>query len=239
MLGYLLLSCGCPIRRFSLILYNPVLIICCSIYSLPFSTFYLYELCRAFGIPMGLGGHAIMWKNMVSYILYILRCAFSFRKETFDYVDVPYQCSHIDIYHFFIIQMAATYIERMTADTMDILNCLSWYTTLIAAGFISLCYVYKMCTSFALVKAEWLNETRVHFHNCPNLIFLMLLIGLPKHINASDRSLRVMWGLSFCYQTLMTYYIYKAWMFSPSRNITVARPQFLLSTTGWFLLSVL
>ena len=158
--------------------------------------------------------HGIRWpcNNVEKYgELYILRCAFSFRKETFDYVDVPYQCSHIDIYHFFIIQMAATYIERMTADTMDILNCLSWYTTLIAAGFISLCYVYKMCTSFALVKAEWLNETRVHFHNCPNLIFLMLLIGLPNHINASDRNLRVMWGISFCYQTLMTYYIYKGY----------------------------
>lgn len=136
-------------------------------------------------------------------------------------------------------QMAATFIERMTLNTMDILNCVSWYACLITAGFIGLCYVYKMCTSFGLVKAEWLNETRTHFYNCPNLIFLMLLIGLPKHINASARSLRVMWGLSFCYQTLMTHHIYKAWMFSPSRNITEAKPQFLLSTTGWFLLSVL
>ena len=92
-----------------------------------------------------------------------------------------------------------------------------------------------MATSFALVKAEWLNETRVHFHNCPNLIFLMLLISLPNHVIPTARGLRVMWGLSFCYQTLMTHFIYKAWMFSPTRNITEAKPQFLLSTTGWFL----
>eukprot|EP00581_Thalassiosira_minuscula_P027969 CAMPEP_0183758940 /NCGR_PEP_ID=MMETSP0739-20130205/6761_1 /TAXON_ID=385413 /ORGANISM="Thalassiosira miniscula, Strain CCMP1093" /LENGTH=253 /DNA_ID=CAMNT_0025996629 /DNA_START=118 /DNA_END=880 /DNA_ORIENTATION=+ len=35
----------------------------------------------------------------------------------------------------------------------------------------------------------------------------------------------------------MTHCIYKAWMFSKRRNFTEAKPQFLMSTVGWFLLA--
>ena len=129
--------------------------------------------------------------------------------------------------------------DGVAYSTMDVMNTTCWWLTLITASIIGICYVYKICTSFGLVKAEWMSETRVHFNNCPNLIFLMLLISLPNHIDVKPRNLRIMWGVAFVYQTIMTYYIYKAWMFSPTRNITEAKPQFLLSTTGWFLLATL
>ena len=136
--------------------------------------------------------------------------------------------------------MVANFLQDGVAySTMDVMNTTSWWLTLTTALIIGTCYVYKICTSFGLVKAEWMSETRVHFNNCPNLIFLMLLISLPNHIDVQPRNLRIMWGIAFVYQTIITYYIYKAWMFSPTRNITEAKPQFLLSTTGWFLLATL
>jgi len=139
----------------------------------------VYLSCHlAFGIPMGFGGHSIMWGNI----------------------------------------MISNFLQDGVAySTMDVMNTTCWWLTLITASIIGICYVYKICTSFGLVKAEWMSETRVHFNNCPNLIFLMLLISLPNHIDVKPRNLRIMWGIAFVYQTIMTYYIYKAWMFSPTR----------------------
>ena len=176
---------------------------------------------------------------------------------------------------------------------MWILGSICWYLSASVAGFVAICYLYKIYTSFPLVKNEYLNEVRCHFFHAPNLIFIMLLIGLPVHIKCSNQSeacvlsrdvslvlsnsnnnillilpaLRIMWALAFCYQVLMTQYIYKAWMFSKRRNFTgenscccsgywnpkktsiaskrlsligtEAKPQFLLSTVGWFLLASL
>ena len=103
-------------------------------------------------------------------------------------------------------------------------------------SLIGILYAYKVSSSFHLVMAEWLNETRCHFFNAPVLIFVMLLIGLPSHINASSQTLRILWSFAFFAQVLMTSHIYKAWMFSKRRNFSEAKPQFLMSTVGWFLL---
>ena len=86
-------------------------------------------LCHsAFGIPMGFGGHSIMWRNI----------------------------------------MISNFLQDGVAySTMDVMNTTCWWLTLITASIIGICYVYKICTSFGLVKAEWLSETRVHFNNCP------------------------------------------------------------------------
>merc|ERR1712176_431827 len=83
------------------------------------------------------------------------------------------------------------------------------------------------------------SEVRAHFFNAPNLIFMMLLMGLPLDINASPYVLRVSWGCAFCYQLIVTSNIYQMWMFSTRNNFQSAKPQFLLSTVGWFLLSAL
>lgn len=121
----------------------------------------------------------------------------------------------------------------------DILNLTCWCLACVAAGFTTVCYVYKIFTSFPLVMAEYLNGVRCHFFNAPNLIFIMLLISVPTYIDVSSQTLRILWALAFCYQIVMTQHIYKAWMFSKRRNFTEAKPQFLLSTVGWFLLATL
>ncbi|KAL7550894.1 hypothetical protein ACHAWF_014090 [Thalassiosira exigua] len=100
----------------------------------------------AFGIPMGLAGHAIMWKTL--------------RDAQFVNQKSPHE-------------------------TMVILNIAAWYLSVSVAAFLLACYMYKVLTSFALAKAEYLNETRCHFFNAPNLVYMMLLIGLPEHLETS------------------------------------------------------
>lgn len=127
--------------------------------------------------------------------------------------------------------------ERVDAAVMEGINSMFWYLAATVAGMIAIAYAYKAVTSFPLVRAEYLCEVRCHFFNAPNLIFIMLLIGLPDHINIGGQTLRGLWAVAFCYHIFMTQLIYKAWMFSKRRNFTEAKPQFLMSTVGWFLLA--
>ncbi len=174
---------------------------------------------RAFGISMGIAGHAIMWKGM----------------RNAEFVK-----------------------SRMDVEVVDILNSICFYLSASVAGFVAICYLYKIYTSFLLVKNEYLNEVRCHFFNAPNVIFIMLLIGLPVHIRCSNESetfcvyvlseflvdcrtqflfilpaLRILWALAFCYQVLMTQFIYKAWMFSKRRNFTGKWEGRRCSGYGW------
>ena len=128
--------------------------------------------------------------------------------------------------------------------TAKTLNIICWYLTVIVSGVLILMYLYKITTSFALVKAEWLNEVRCHFFNAPNLAFLILLMSIPEGVSVSDRSeynkcmsslspcllfssnicrylaKRTCWGISFGFQILLTIRIYKAWMFSAQRSFS-------------------
>ena len=160
---------------------------------------------RAFGISLGLGGHAIVWKSIS---------------------NTNFMQSRIEV------------------RTAEILNKTCWYLTFIVSGVLMLMYLYKIATSFALVKAEWFNEVRCHFFNAPNLAFLILLMGIPDSINVADKSehnqflsllfivvfflsylcqslaFRTCWGISFGFQVILTTCIYKAWMFSAQRNFS-------------------
>lgn len=50
--------------------------------------------------------------------------------------------------------------ERIDIEIIDALNAIFWYASLIIAGVISICYVYKIYASFPLVKSEYLNGVR-------------------------------------------------------------------------------
>ena len=102
---------------------------------------------RAFGISMGLGSHALMWKAM-----------------------------------------SGTEFISLEESTTNLLNTIFWYSSIIVFGLVVSLYLYKMISSFSLVKAEWLNESRCHFFNAPNLVFLLLLMSIPTNIDVSQRS---------------------------------------------------
>jgi tellurite resistance protein TehA-like permease len=119
----------------------------------------------------------------------------------------------------------------------DAPNAIFWFAGATVLVIVAVAYVYKMVFSFPLCVAEWNCPTRIHFMNAPNLALIMLVISLPW--DCSNEKLRILWTLSLIVQTGMTQYIYAGWLFSDASNISQARPQFLLSTVGWFLLSVL
>jgi len=115
-----------------------------------------------------------------------------------------------------------------------------WFTACILYGVVSICYAYKAYMSFKLVQDEYRHQVRAHFFNTPILVLISLCSKLPPSIfPASDTSvvLRTIWGVCFCYQTILTTNIYKMFMFDAKNNFTTAKPQFLLSAFGWFELS--
>ena len=101
----------------------------------------------AFGVPMGLAGHAIMWRSLG-------------RADRLD--------------------------ALFGRDGVASVGRLCWYSACVTGGSASALYGYKIATSFALVRAEYLNEVRCHFFNAPNLIFIMLLLGAPDDVEVSD-----------------------------------------------------
>lgn len=169
----------------------------------------------AFGIPMGLAGHAIMYRALLS--------------TDFD-VTKSETAHNLFWYNLFCFVMEFRIHEFF------------WWSACVVFLVVLVCYVYKACLSFPLVRDEYLNEVRSHFFNAPNLVFMMLLLGLPfKYTKTAHApsNLRIAWGFAFAYQLLVTTSIYQLWMFSLRSNFTSAKPQFLLSTVGWFLLAAL
>ena len=112
-----------------------------------------------------------------------------------------------------------------------------WYTALVAAVLVSLAHVYKAVYKWPLVQAELHNNIRVHFYNGPHLVLIMLALGVPQ--SASSESLRVVFGIALFLQTAITQTVYDQWLFEDMSSISCAKPPFLLSTVGWFLLAVL
>jgi hypothetical protein len=70
----------------------------------------------------------------------------------------------------------------------DLLNMMCWCLAILVAGAVGLMYLYKIFTSYQLVKSEWLNEVRCHFFNAPNLVCLLLLMSIPESIDVADKS---------------------------------------------------
>mmetsp|Transcript_5999 Transcript_5999/g.12658 ORF Transcript_5999/g.12658 Transcript_5999/m.12658 type:complete len:380 (-) Transcript_5999:491-1630(-) len=101
----------------------------------------------AFGMPMGLAAHAIMWRSLG-------------RADRLDSLG--------------------------GRDGVLSVGRLCWYSACVTGGTAAALYGYKIVTSFSLVRAEYLNEVRCHFFNAPNLIFIMLLLGVPDDVEVSD-----------------------------------------------------
>jgi tellurite resistance protein TehA-like permease len=119
-----------------------------------------------------------------------------------------------------------------------------WVASLLAMAIISTGYCMKAFFHFHLVKDEYNDSSRVHFLNMPHLIMLMLTISVPENTSGltlvgGDAGKRILFGLGFVIQVLFTQRIYESWLFSDTHNISCARPQFLLSTVGWFFLATL
>ena len=118
-----------------------------------------------------------------------------------------------------------------------------WFASVIVFCVVGALYIYKMIFKFDLVLKEWRCPSRTHFMNVPHLTLLMISIGMPDRIGATPRALRVLWSLTFAAQLVITNFMYEHWFFDSTtlsaRRLSCAKPQFLLSTVGWFLLSVL
>jgi len=115
-----------------------------------------------------------------------------------------------------------------------------WFTACIIFGVVLLCYLYKAFKSFKLVQDEYRHPVRAHFFNMPNLNLILLCMSIPPSLAPTvetGAAMRTMWGFCFTYQTILTSDIYKMFMFDANNNFSSAKPQFLLSTFGWLLLS--
>lgn len=131
---------------------------------------------------------------------------------------------------------AAPFIDNIHA---NVANYIFWVAGLVVAILLAIGYTYKLITRFDFVRAEYLDPARSHFMNCPHVTMILLAIGVPPSIQTSSTSLRVIWWIGFVVQICLTERVYEKWMFSKTRNISLAQPHFLLSTVGWFLLAVL
>ena len=66
----------------------------------------------------------------------------------------------------------------------------------------------------------------------------MLCLGTPATIEDTTW-LRTGFTFALIMQLVLTWCFYARWFFSKEASLSSARPQFLLSTVGWFLLSAL
>lgn len=163
----------------------------------------------SFGIGMGLAGHAILWKVVGS----------------------------------------SGIVRDKNSIGIGTVSFVFWACSLVISTLLLVCYVGSKCLFHrSMVHQELADGSRVHFFNMPHLILIMLSISVPESDN-NPFSFVVdkehMLGRQVCYsiglvcQLVSTSAIYESWLFSESSNITCAKPQFLLSTVGWFLLAVL
>lgn len=129
--------------------------------------------------------------------------------------------------------------DVFNAESMDtqVVNEVLWVAALAVALIVALCYCYKAARYWELVRQEWKCAVRVHFMNAPHLLAIMLAMGAPPRIEVTQRTMQIVFGVGLACQTFITQFIYDHWLFNPESNISAAKPPFLLSTVGWFLLA--
>eukprot|EP00563_Minutocellus_polymorphus_P000282 CAMPEP_0181027484 /NCGR_PEP_ID=MMETSP1070-20121207/4188_1 /TAXON_ID=265543 /ORGANISM="Minutocellus polymorphus, Strain NH13" /LENGTH=422 /DNA_ID=CAMNT_0023104727 /DNA_START=40 /DNA_END=1308 /DNA_ORIENTATION=+ len=150
----------------------------------------------AFGIPMGLGGNALIWTNLLATKL------------------IPDQTGRILQWSF-------------------------WVVTLVSAVVVSTCFFVKCRSKLGrdIIREEWRHPARVHFFHGPHLIIIMLTLAAPFPV--SRVALQVLWTITAISQSAIALSIYERWMFDPKSELSCGKPQFFLSTVGWFFLLVL
>jgi len=124
----------------------------------------------------------------------------------------------------------------------EMVNLFFWISSIVSFVVIGTCYLWKCGFRRYLVKQEWQSPIRAHFMNTPHLMLLMLAIGWPDQFFGMPVMVwRIMWTIGFIMQLSITQLMYERWFFAndAGQRLAHANPQFLLSTVGWFLLSVL
>ena len=116
-------------------------------------------------------------------------------------------------------------------------NWVVWLAGAAALGIILSVYLTKVVLYPRAVLKEWRHETRSYFFAGPHLGVLMLVLGSPPEISTLAWR-RTGFCIGYFMQMGLTWIYYSRWMFSETASLDHARPQYLLSTVGWFLLSL-
>lgn len=99
-------------------------------------------------------------------------------------------------------------------------------------------YLAKSLVHPDMVLKEWEDGIRSNFFHTPVLSSMILTIGCPDSIEDMTCK-RVVWVACFALQVLLNLAVYNRWMYIPNTGLGESRPPMLLSTVGWFLLSIL
>lgn len=118
-------------------------------------------------------------------------------------------------------------------------NTILWFAAFILGILITFCFLYKIIFSFRLVAMEYKDPTRIHFFYAPHLTLLLLSLGIPSVFDPSSSTLQIIFAVGLLLQFGITQMIYEKSVFAKQSNLAQAKPQFLLSVIGWFLLTIL
>ena len=123
-------------------------------------------------------------------------------------------------------------------DTAHQLNWFFWLLGVACLGLFTGAYTLKLMRHRDVVLAELHHPVRSHFANMPHIGLLMISLSLPEELNNVHYQ-RSAWVIAFLMQLMFTQTFYARWMYSDAATLSVARPPYLLSTVGWFLLALL
>lgn len=122
----------------------------------------------------------------------------------------------------------ATFLPVQTSLACTIL----WFASFIVGVIISFLYIYKVFWNFHMVVQEYQHPSRNPFFHGPLLTFLLLSLGIPPAIHVSSLCLQILFGIGLLFQSVTT-------LITMKKSLSHAKPQFVLSILGWFLLSLL
>jgi len=138
-----------------------------------------------------------------------------------------------------IMWKTAEQSSRIFHGVGDKINVVLWFAAIAVAVLVTAAHIYKFLYKWPLFKAELRDKIRKQFFNAPNLTFIMLGIGVPSAVPMPVGGLRIIFGIGLAYQTVITQIIYDQWLFAKESSVSSAKPPFLLSVVGWFLLATL
>ena len=128
--------------------------------------------------------------------------------------------------------------DALGKDELVNANWFFWCAGLVVFTVVIIVYTCKAVLHRDVVLAECRHPVRCHFFNGPHIAMLMLSLGTPMAARNATL-LRVVWVVAAVLQCVLVQTFYARWLFSKTATLAVARPPYLLSTVGWFLLSSL
>ena len=133
---------------------------------------------------------------------------------------------------------ATPFSHDALGDAARSLNWLLWVAGIVALLLATLALALKAAFHTDVVRAEYRHPVRCHFYCGPHIAILMLALGTP-HDAVHVGSRRAVFASCAVLQAGHATVFYSRWLFSEAATLSVARPPYLLSTVGWFLLAVL